>query len=394
MVWPEVSLEDVQKGFIAAWQEERTSFTVLCQRFGISRKTGYKRLARFQAVGWEGLGDRSRAPHRHPNQTPVDQATQLLALKERHPTWGPKKLVAYLEERMPDVRWPAASTVGALLDRAGLVERRKRRRTAAPWTEPFAAARAPNSVWCVDLKGWFRTGEGRRADPLTVQDAFSRYLLVCHGLERPTGAQVRPVLERAFREYGLPEVLRSDNGAPFASVGLGGLTELSVWWVKLGIVPERIAPGHPEQNGRLERLHRTLKAETARPPRQTVRRQQRAFDAFRSSYNAERPHEALRQKTPALLYQPLAPRPYPRRVASPAYGPGVVVRRVRTTGEIKWGGEKIYVSTALRGEPVGLVPEDDRYWLLQYGPLGIGRLDTFTRRLAPIPVIVLPMCPV
>ena len=251
------------------------------------------------------------------------------------------------------------------------MRRRKRRRHAAAWGEPFASAHNPNDVWAIDFKGWFRTGDGVRIDPLTVQDAASRYLLVCNGLPQPRGPQVQRVLERAFREYGLPQTIRSDNGPPFASVGLGSLSQLAIWWIKLGIIPERIEPGHPEQNGRLERLHRTLKAETASPPQANGRRQQRAFDTFRHSYNEERPHEALGQSRPRDRYSPSF-RSYPSRVSAPDYEVGVTVRKVRTNGEIKWRGNKIYLSEALRGEPVGLSPKDDRYplWAFGYRPLG------------------------
>ena len=225
------------------------------------------------------------------------------------------------------------------------------------------------------------------------EDAASRYLLVCNGLPQPRGPQVQRVLERAFREYGLPQTIRSDNGPPFASVGLGSLSQLAIWWIKLGIIPERIEPGHPEQNGRLERLHRTLKAETASPPQANGRRQQRAFDTFRHSYNEERPHEALGQSRPRDRYSPSF-RSYPSRVSAPDYEVGVTVRKVRTNGEIKWRGNKIYLSEALRGEPVGLSPKDDRYWIIRYGPLAIGLLDDHTQSVQRTPINVLPMSPV
>ena len=387
------SPETEQNRFIQRWERGGEPFSDMCQAFGISRKTGYKRIQRFQAWGWEGLGDLSRAPHRHPNQTRRDVVELLIAARQEHPTWGPKKLVAWLKDREPWVRWPAPSTVGDLLDRAGLVRRRKRRRQAAPWSQPFVRAEHPNDLWCIDFKGWFRTGNGVRVNPLTVADAASRYLLVCHGLRQPRGAPVRRVLERAFQECGLPQAIRTDNGPPFASVGLGGLSSLAVWWVKLGILPERIEPGHPEQNGRLERLHRTLKAETASPPQSTWQRQQRAFQVFRSSYNEERPHEALGQQPPARQYQPSV-RPYPKRVDSPEYEAGMTVRRVRTNGEIKWNGGRVYLSEALCGEPVGLMPQDDRYWTIHFGLLQIGLLDSYANHTLHTPTLVLPMSPV
>ena len=391
--WKETSREREQRDFLERWERGGVSFVDMCRQFGISRKTGYKRVQRFQSYGWEGIGDLSRAPHRHPNATPRAVAERLIAARRARPTWGPKKLIAWLGAEEPGESWPAPSTAGDILSRAGLVRRRKRRRHAAPWSEPFAATNDPNDVWSIDLKGWFRTGDGVRIDPLTVQDAASRYLLVCNGLPQPNRLQAHRVLEGAFREYGLPWAIRTDNGPPFASVGLGSLSQLAIWWVKLGIVPERIEPGHPEQNGRLERLHRTLKAETASPPQATKRRQQRAFDAFRHSYNNERPHEALGQQPPGTRYRPSF-RPYPRRVGAPEYDTGVTVRSVRSNGEIKWKGDKIYLSEALRGEPVGLVPQDDRYWTLLFGPLAIGVLDDHARSIVHTPTKLLPMSPV
>ena len=391
--WKSSSSETEQIRFIQQWERGGENFLELCQAFGISRKTGYKRVHRFHDWGWDGLRDLSRAPHRHPNQTGREVVERLIAARQEHPTWGPKKLVAWLQDREPWIPWPAPSTVGDLLDRAGLVRRRKGRRRTAPWSQPFVQAEHPNELWCIDFKGWFRTGDGVRVDPLTVEDASSRYLLACHGLRQPRGPQVRLVLEQTFREYGLPRAIRTDNGPPFASVGLGGLSSLAVWWVKLGILPERIEPGHPEQNGRLERLHRTLKGETASPPQPTWRRQQRAFQTFRSNYNEERPHEALGQQPPARRYRP-SMRPYPKRVDSPEYEAGTTVRRVRTAGDIKWQGQRVYLSEALCGEPVGLNPQDDRFWTIRYGPLQIGLLDSYANRILHTSTLVLSMSPV
>lgn len=388
--WKRTSPEQEQVRFIERWQQGELSFVRLCGQFGISPKTGYKRVQRFQADGWEGLGDYSRAPHHHPHQVDPAVVERLVLARQAHRTWGPRKLLPWLRARDAVVLWPAPSTAGAILQRAGLVRPRRRVRRAVPWGQPFAAVTAPHDVWAVDFKGWFRTGDGARCDPLTVSDAWSRYLLVCQGLAQPRGPEVRHALERAFREYGLPHAIRSDNGTPFASSGLGGLSQLAVWWIKLGIVPERIAPGHPEQNGRLERLHKTLKEETVQPPQATLRAQQRAFDAFRRCYNTERPHEALEDQTPASQYHP-SPRSYPRRVPELEYAAGVVVRRVRTDGTIKWKGDHLYVSEALCGEPVGLEPRDDRFWTLRFGPVLLGVLDDQKRRIHRLPTEVLPM---
>ncbi len=393
MPWNESSAACEQRVFIERWSMGEESVSELCRRFGISRKTGYKRINRFKEDGYEGLGDRISAPHSHPNATSPEVARQLIEAKRARPTWGPKKLVAWLRAEAPEAPWPAPSTAGAILDQAGLVKRRRRRRSTAPWSEPFAEAIDANDVWCIDFKGWFRTGDGKRVDPLTVQDAALRYLLACAGLAQPRTAQVRRVIDRVFREYGLPRTIRTDNGPPFASVGLGGLTTLSIWWIKLGIIPERIEPGHPEQNGRQERFHRTLDEETASPPQPNERSQQRAFDTFRNDYNEVRPHEALGQQPPSSVYRP-SHREYPRRAESPEYASGVTVRRVRTNGQIKWNGGLVYLSEALKGEPVGLVQQDPRYWTVIYGPLSIGLLDDHAGHVLHTPTKLLPKCPV
>ena len=393
MPWKESSAACEQRVFIEMWLTGEESVSGLCRLFEISRKTGHKRINRYEEYGFEGLGDRSSAPHTHPNATSPEVVRRLIEAKRVNPTWGPKKLVDWLRAEDPEVVWPAPSTAGEILDRAGLVKRRRRRRRSSAWSEPFTEAVHPNDVWSVDFKGWIRTKDGTRVDPLTMQDASSRYLLACRGLTQPRTAQVHRVMDRAFSKYGLPRAIRTDNGPPFGSVGLGGLTTLSIWWIKLGITPERIEPGHPEQNGRLERLHRTLKEETAAPPRASRRSQQSAFDAFRDSYNEHRPHEALGQRPPSRVYRPSV-REYPKGVESPEYGGGVTVRRVRTNGQIKWKGDLIYLSEALRGEPVGLVQKDSRYWTLLYGPLSIGLLDDHTGQVLNTSTKVLPGCPV
>ena len=391
--WRETNPESERLRFMERYASGEESIAELSRQFGVSRKTAYKRIARYTADGDAGLLDRSRAPHAHPNETPSEVIDRIIAMKRNHPTWGPKKVIGWLRFSEPETGWPAPSTAGGILDRAGLVQRRRPRRRSTPWGEPFAGAVTPNDVWAIDFKGWFRTTDGMRIDPLTVQDAASRYLVVCAGLERPTGAAARRVLERAFREYGLPRAIRTDNGPPFAGVGLGSLSPLAVWWVKLGILPERIDPGHPEQNGRLERLHRTLKAETATPPRANRRQQRQAFDRFRRSYNTERPHEALGQLPPARLYVP-SPRTFPSRLRSPEYGAEVTVRRVRSNGQIKWKGGLVYLSEALIGEPVGLEQQDEGIWAIRFGPLVIGTLDDVRGRVDRTPTKVLPMSPV
>ena len=354
--------------------------TVLCERFGISRQTGYKYLWRYREEGLSGLADRSRAPHDHGMAMAAHVAEAILDLRQARPHWGPKKLKAVLMSRAPDQAWPATSTIGDLLRRHGLVQPRKRRRRATPSETPLTAAVGPNDVWCADFKGWFRTGDGERCDPLTITDAYSRYLL--HGglLARESFDAAQPAFEAVFKEYGLPRVILSDNGPPFAGTGAGGLARLPVWFLKLGIRPERIEPGHPQQNGRHERMHRTMKQDVASPPAATYWEQQRRMAAFRHDYNLNRPHEALGQRPPATVYRSSS-RPFPTRLREPCYGPDAAVRKVRSNGEIKWGGDKIFVSEVLIGEPVGIVETETGHWLVRFFEVDLGLIDRSIHRL-------------
>jgi transposase InsO family protein len=306
-------------------------------------------------------------------------------LRQRWRHWGPKKLRVKLSELHPELAVPAVSTIGDWLRREGLVGRSRRRHRCPAYTQPFATVAAANDVWCTDFKGWFRTADGRRCDPFTLSDAHSRYLLCCQAVNRPDEQSVRPIFEAAFQEHGLPRAIRSDNGPPFASPGVGGLSRLAIWWIKLGIRPERIVAGKPQQNGRHERVHRTLKEETAAPPADSLPAQQQRFDDFRALYNDERPHEALGQKTPASLYEP-SPRLYPERIDDPSYGCDVAVRRVRSNGQIKWAGELIFVGEALIGEPVGVVETEDGDWLVRYADVELGYVHPQRRRLSPRPL--------
>src|SRR5260370_40581920 len=269
-------------------------------------------MRRYRERGLEGLVELNRTARRHGNQTPAEREQAVVELRQAHMRWGPRKLKRVLERDQAYQRWPAASTIGEMLKREGLVVGRKQGRRTAAYTEPLAHADGPNRVWCADFKGWFRTGNGERIDPLTISDAYSRYLLRCQGVEKTDTQRARAVFEAAFREYVMPRAIRTDNGAPFASSAVGGLSRLAVWWMKLGIVPERIQAGHPEQKGRDERMHTTLRQETAEPAAANRRTQQRVFDRFRGEYNEQRPHEALGMQTPALVYEP-SPRAYPAR---------------------------------------------------------------------------------
>ncbi len=354
------------------------TMTELCEIYEISRETGYYWLRRYQQGGLEALEGQGRAPERHPNQTPERIEAAVLELRREHMSWGPRKLKKVLGRRAPSTAWPAASTIGGMLVREGLVVGRKKRRRAPPYKEPFAAADAPNRVWCADFKGWFEAQDGARIDPLTISDAYSRYLLRCQQVEKTNGEHVRGIFEGAFRECGLPWAIRTDNGPPFASRAIAGLSRLAVWWMKLGIVPERIAAGHPEQNGRHERMHRTLKQETAAPSAANRRAQQRAFDRFRREYNEERPHEALQMQTPSSVYAPSV-RSYPARV------PRTWVRRVTEGGQFSWKHQRVFVSETLRGEAVGLLPEDERMYTIYFAAFPIGRFDSYKRVVRPLP---------
>lgn len=366
---------------IADWLRDESSMTELAARYGVSRKTAYKWVARFEADPAHGLAEQSRAPHAHGRAMGDPERRAILALRRAHPRWGPKKLRAVLATREPRVAWPAPSTMGDLLRREGLSQPRRRTRYPVPRTQPLAAAEAPNDVWAVDFKGWFRTGDGQRCDPLTVTDAFSRAVLCCR-IVAPAERGVRPWLERTFRTYGLPRALRSDNGPPFATTGAARLSHLAVWWLKLGIALDRIDPGHPEQNGRHERFHGTLQREATQPPAPSARQQQRRFDRVCREYNTERPHEALGQRPPAQLYT-ASPRPYPAHLVEPWYDATHQVRRVKQTGQIRWHGDMIFVSEAVRGEPVGLAETERGDWIVRFMHVELGRIDRTTRRFTP-----------
>jgi transposase InsO family protein len=381
MPFQETCALDETVRFVAACLAGEETMTALCRRFGISRQWGYELVRRYDAKGIAGLEPRSRAP-RHPSHAMADEiAEAIIGLRGEYPSWGPKKLRRMLQRRLPQTLWPAPSSIGDLLRREGLVRGRRRRRLPLPVSQPFAAITAPNDLWCIDFKGWFRTGDGERCDPLTLSDADSRYLLVCR-VVAPTTAGVDAVTDAAFREYGLPRALRSDNGPPFASTGAGGLSRLAVKWLKLGIHLERIEPGAPQQNGRHERMHGTLKAETARPPAGSLAAQQQRFDAFRKVYNDERPHEGLGQETPASRYRPSL-RGYPQRLEEPHYDAAQAVRQVRSNGEIRWGGELIFLSDALVGEPVGIAETEDGDWIVSFFHVPLGRIDRRSKRLRP-----------
>jgi transposase InsO family protein len=378
MPWKETGPVEERVKFVAAVLEGGRTVRGLCDAFGISRKQAYKWLGRFRNEGPEGLVDRSRAPKCSPQRTAPAMEALIVALRERHPTWGPKKIVGHLvNEKTTNV--PAVSTVGEILVRHGLVQKRLSRSRQVGYASPLEHAEAPNDVWCVDFKGDFRMTNGRRCYPLTMTDAFSRYLLCCRGLRSTRSETAREIFEATFRKFGLPWVIRSDNGVPFSSTG--GLSALAVWWIKLGIRPERIEPGRPEQNGRHERMHRTLKAEATKPPRANHDAQQQAFNAFVKTYNDVRPHEALGQIPPAQLYQ-RSPREYPRRLQEMAYPSHYEVRCISATGNLKFKGELFFLSHSLRQERVGFEPIDDGLWAVHFGLMRLGVLDERLKKIA------------
>lgn len=380
MPWTETCAMEQRMRFALEYCRAEHSMAALCRMFRISRGVGYKWLGRYRMDGVDGLKDRSRAPKRHPNEVTPEVEQAVVAARRAHPTWGPKKLRVVLERHDPFGAWPAASTIGEILRRHGLTVPRKRRRRTPPQTQPFRACDGPNTIWCADFKGWFRTGDGTRCEPLTISDAYSRYLLRCQALTETSLGTVEGLLEAAFREYGLPQAIRTDNGSPFASRGIGGLSRLSVWWLKLGIVPERIQPGQPQQNGRHERMHLTLKQQTASPPARTLRGQQRRFGGFQREFNQDRPHEALGMRTPASVYA-CSPRAYPQRVGDPDYAEGLELRRVKPNGVFNWKNRRVFLGEALGRELIGLEALDDRHWRVLFGRVGLGIFDSHQYRL-------------
>lgn len=383
MPWKEVNAVDQRKSFVTAWLRQEQSFSVLCRYFEISRPTGYKWIERFSAEGNAGLQDQSRAPLHPPKAMPEALRGRILGLRSQHPRWGPKKLKAYLEQHCPSLAWPARSTIGDLLRREGLAQPRPPRRRTIPHAEPLAHAAAPNDVWCADFKGWFLTGNGQRCDPLTITDAYSRYLLRCRATPKTDGPHVRDIFAAAFGEFGLPAAIRTDNGPPFASSGLAGLSRLAVWWIRLGIRPERIEPGCPEQNGRHERFHQTLQSETAAPPASTLARQQLRFADFQQEYNHLRPHEALGLHTPDRFYRPSS-RQLPSQLPELAYPFQCSLRRISAAGHLGWRSHQIYISVLLEGEDVALRPLEDGLHEVFFGPLLLGWFDESSATFTPV----------
>jgi len=369
------SVMDSRLGFVAACLKKEVPIGDLCSQYGISRKTGYKWLSRYLELGAMGLAEQSRAPKTIPWRISAETEAAILGLRERFPTWGPRKLLARLVLDVPDEDWPAASTIGDLLRRKDLSRARRIRRPGGAGHGQPPIPQAANEIWSADFKGWFLTGDRVRCEPLTITDNFSRYLIRCEAVPRTDIESVIPLFEQSFRELGLPTSLRTDNGHPFGmSRGLGGLTRFSVWLIKLGIMPEYITPGRPDQNGRHERMHRTLAEDTAAPPANTLREQQARFDTWRHLYNTYRPHEALGQVCPASLHTASA-RPFPNQIAAWDYPADHHVLPVTAKGLVRWRNTTLTITEALANETVALVQRDDGDWTIRFRWIDLATLS-------------------
>ena len=381
MPWSETNRMEQRAQFVLDALRAHFTMTELCERYGISRKTGYKWLARYHGEGAQGCSDRLRAPKNHPNKTHRLVVKKLLVTRKKHPGWGPVTLHAYLQDHYPEIAWPCPSTIGEILKKHGLVKKRRKRAAKMAWGRGRIRADRPNRVWTADFKGQFRLGNGQLCYPLTVADAYSRYLLVCRALKSTAGKPAQRIFEEAFREYGLPDVIHTDNGIPFCfPSSLLSLSTMSVWFLKLGIQLERSRPGKPQDNGSHERMHRTLKEEVTHPPRRTEVAQQRALDRFRENYNVERPHHALGLQPPARLYTPSL-RPFPKELPEIEYPRHFEVRYVSKIGVVNWQRKRIFVSTALAHEPLGFEHVANDLWSVFFRDIMIGRVLESQARL-------------
>lgn len=385
MPWAETEPMNEKVKFISAYLDSKEeSFQELCDRFNISRKTGYKYVNRYKELGVEGLKECSRASHCHPNQISSNVEEAILEVKKKYKNWGAKKILHWLNQERGDCTWPAKSTIEAVLKRHQLIKPSKRQRRVISYKEPLALCTRPNDIWSIDYKGQFKLGNAQFCYPLTVTDNFSRYLFAVDGAHEISGKQTKKVLSQLFKEFGMPLFIRSDNGSPFASNGLGGLSKVSVWLIKLGITPERIRKGHPEENGRHERMHFTLKQETTQPPKSNLKEQQKCFDHFKLIFNEQRPHEGIQFNRPAKLYTP-SERHLPSQLDEVEYDSSFLnTRRIRTNGTMKWLGKEIFVSETLIGETIGLKPYSEEEWLIHFSHMPIGRFNEKTLKISKI----------
>lgn len=381
MPWRARKAVDERRDFLKEWMRQQDSLAELCRRYEISRPTAYKWIERYRDLGEAGLQERSRAPLHHRQAMSTAMVDQVLKIRERYPRWGPRKIQAYLQKQEGKQHVPAASSIGELLRREGLSRTRSKRKRTPGSSMPLSQGLEPNDLWCTDFKGWFVCGDGKRCDPLTISDACSRFALRCRAVSKTDGVRVKAVYVTLFQEAGMPRRIRSDNGPPFAAPAPAGLSRLAIWWLHLGIAHERIRPGCPQENGQHERLHQTLKQETASPPAATLRQQQNRFLKFEREYNYERPHEALQYRTPAEVYV-ASQRIYPAKLPELEYPKGTIQRRVSIPGQLKWGSEKVFLSQVLVGEVVGLIEQEEDFYEVYLGPVLLGWLD------ASVPVFV------
>lgn len=387
MSWRSVKVEEQRLEFVKACLEGELTVAELCRMYDISRKNGYKWIKRYNDEGPDGLNDRSRAPHSQALKVNDQIEKAILNVRFKFPTWGPKKIFAYLQTHYPDIHWPSTTTIGNLFDKNGLTIPRKLRKRVAARTAPLSHCLLPNDVWCGDFKGWFTIGESTKCEPFTLTDGASRFLMRCLQLNSNDTEHVWAILDAAFREYGLPLYFRTDNGPPFATCGAGRLSKLSINLIKAGVIPEWIDPGKPQQNGRHERMHQTLKNETATPPQFTLEEQSMKFKEFIHYYNYVRPHEAIDQKTPSSVYQK-SPRVWNGRLRPPEYSKGFIVRKVRPGGQISMRSfaPDIQIGLAFIGEYVGLKQISEQVYEVYYGPVILGKIDESKKLITPLNV--------
>lgn len=375
MPWKDVKPMDQRLLFIADYLRKTAAFSKLCTHYGISRKTGYKWVQRYQQLGLDGLNEQSRRPLNSPAKVPYKIQQAIIELRQKRKiTPGAKKLQILLAQRFPNESVPSKTTIYNILKREQLINPRTRSRKISPYPQPFAPVQHVNELWSADFKGQFKMRNGQWCYPLTIMDHKSRYLLCCDGLGNTATPNTQKAFKRLFKEYGIPQRIRTDNGVPFATRATGGLSQLAIWWIRLGILPERIQPGKPQQNGRHERMHRTLKHAATRPPSSSMRRQQQQFDVFCEEYNYQRPHEALDQQTPASQYTPSL-REYPDKLLEMAYPDYYDVKKVSQSGVVYWRNRMVYVSHLLEDEHIGMDEVDDGIWDIYFGPIKLGRFD-------------------
>ena len=373
MPWKDVNAMELRIQFIADWQKKTHTVIDLCALYGISRKSGHKWIDRYLKEGPDWVLERSHAARVNANKTPLVVEQALMQMRSLHPTWGARKLLHLVGLQQPALMLPHESTVCDMLKRNGLITAKPRRRAIGHPGRPSSVVSCPNDSWSADYKGQFRLGDGSYSYPLTVTDNYSRYLLACKGLKGTLLEPTKAEFARVFREYGLPRRIKTDNGSPFAAATLGRLSQLSVWWLRLGILPELSEPGCPQQNGRHERMHRTLKAEATKPPGANAAAQQGKLNDFRQEYNQVRPHESLEMDTPAQWHQP-SPRQMPSRLPEMVYPDRFEVRYVSANGGIRWRKQWVNVSGALVGQHVALEAVDDGLWDVYFGVMKLGRL--------------------